>query len=394
MNSRQRLLTALDHREPDRIPFDLGSTQVTGIHVVAYRNLREALGLPAAEVELCDSIQQLALPAEDLLQRLRVDTRGLYPLNSHNWGVVEEDHGDHWLYHDEWGITHRRAKPDGLYYSIVQVPLSQADLTVQDIRRYPWPDMGAAWRVAGLRKLAERYRAAGYAVVLKDAFAGIFEFAQRMVGMENLLVTMALNEKLACALFDQLLELKLAYWQTALRELGDVVDVVTYADDYGTQESQLISPAMFRKLLKPRVAQIFALQARLAPQAKRFFHSDGNVRPLIPDFIEIGVQILNPIHIRARGMEPAALKRDFGDALAFWGGGVDTQGVLPHGTPEEVKDDVRRNIEALAPGGGYVFNTIHNIQADVPPQNIIAMWEALQEYGVSVDHRCELQAGP
>jgi uroporphyrinogen decarboxylase len=122
--------------------------------------------------------------------------------------------------------------------------------------------------------------------------------------------------------------------------------------------------------------------AKLAPHAKRFFHSDGNVRPLIPDFLEMGVDILNPIHIRAKDMAPAALKRDFGRDLVFWGGGVDTQGILPTGTPQQVKDDVRRNIEALAPGGGYVFNTIHNIQADVPPVNIIAMWETLQEYGV------------
>ena len=136
---------------------------------------------------------------------------------------------------------------------------------------------------------------------------------------------------------------------------------------------------MFRKQLKPRVQQVFELQARLAPHAKRFFHSDGNVRPLIPDFIEIGVQILNPIHIRATGMEPAALKRDFGRDLVFWGGGVDTQGVLPTGTPQQVKDDVRRNVEALAAGGGYVFNTIHNIQADVPPENILAMVAALRD---------------
>jgi len=127
---------------------------------------------------------------------------------------------------------------------------------------------------------------------------------------------------------------------------------------------------------------LFETFIKSAPHAKRFFHSDGNVRPLIPDFLEIGVEILNPIHIRAKDMEPAGLKRDFGRDLVFWGGGVDTQGILPSGTPQEVKDDVRRNIEALAPGGGYVFNTIHNIQADVPPENLIAMWQALQEYGV------------
>ncbi|MCP4166354.1 MAG: hypothetical protein GY759_10725 [Chloroflexi bacterium] len=241
--------------------------------------------------------------------------------------------------------------------------------------------MGAPWRLAGLREQAERYRAAGYAVVLKDAFAGIFEMSQRIVGMENLLIMMAMDEKLACTLFDKMVELKLHYWNSALAELGDLVDVVTYADDYGTQISQLISPDMFRRLLKPRVRQVFDLQARLAPHAKRFFHTDGNVRPIIPDFIEMGVDILNPIHIRATGMEPAALKRDFGKELTFWGGGVDTQGILPNGTPQEVRDDVQRNIEALAPGGGYVFTTIHNIQADVPPTNIIAMWEAFQEFG-------------
>jgi uroporphyrinogen decarboxylase len=160
------------------------------------------------------------------------------------------------------------------------------------------------------------------------------------------------------------------------------VDVVTYADDYGTQQSQLISPAMFRRQLKPHVRTLFTRIKQLAPHTKQFFHSCGNVRPLIPDYIEIGTDILNPVHVRASGMDPAALKRDFGQDLVFWGGGIDTQDVLPHSTPQAVKDEVRRNIEALAPGGGYVFNTVHNIQPDVPPENVIAMWQALQEYGV------------
>ncbi|MDJ0819851.1 MAG: uroporphyrinogen decarboxylase family protein [Desulfobacterales bacterium] len=375
-------MTTLDHREPDRVPFDLGSCQVTGIHVVAYRNLRKALGLTEVEVELCDAVQQLAAINEDLGRRLKVDTRGLYPLNSHNWKVTEEDAGEYWAYHDEWGITHHRPKQGGLYFSVVKVPLPRTDLKEDDIRNYNWPDVGNPERLAGLRKLAAQYRKEGYAVVLKDAFAGIFEFAQRIVGMQNLLMMMITNEKSSCALFDKLLELKLDYWQTALTELGDLVDIVTYADDYGTQTSQIISPDMFRRLIKPRVKMIFEAFAKLAPHAKRFLHSDGNVRPLIPDFLELGVDILNPIHIRAKDMDPAGLKRDFGKELVFWGGGVDTQGVLPSGTPAEVRDDVKRNIEALAHGGGYVFNTIHNIQADVPPENIIAMWEALQEYGV------------
>jgi uroporphyrinogen decarboxylase len=219
-------------------------------------------------------------------------------------------------------------------------------------------------------------------VVLKDPFAGLFEMAQRIVGMENLLVTMATNKNLAIALFDKLAELKLAFWEMALPQLADVVDVISQADDYGTQISQIISPRMFRDQLKPRWKMIFDRLKVLAPNVRRFFHSCGNVRPLIPDYIELGVDILNPVHIRATGMEPVALKRDFGKDLVFWGGGVDTQGVLPNGTPQEVRDDVRRNIEALAPGGGFVFNTVHNIQTDVPAENLAAMYAALTEYGI------------
>ena len=383
MNSRERFLAALNHEEADHVPLELGSTQVTGIHVVAYRNVRKVLGLPEVEVQLSDVIQGLALPDEDFIKLWGVDARGLFPLNSHNWNVVVEDAGDYWAYHDEWGITHHRPKPDGLYFSVHQVPLGQPDLTVRDIENYKWPNMNDPQRIAGLRELAERYRTDGYAVVLKDPFAGLFEMSQRIVGMENILMMMAGTRDVAGALFEKLLQLKLDFWEMALPRLADVVDVITTADDYGTQTSQLISPRMFRQQIKPHLKVLFDRVAQLAPSAKRFFHSCGNVRPLVPDFIEIGVDILNPVHIRAEGMDPAELKREFGKDLVFWGGGVDTQGVLPNGTPQEVKDDVRRNIEALAPGGGYVFNTVHNVQADVPPENLIAMWEAWQEFGVN-----------
>jgi uroporphyrinogen decarboxylase len=378
MNSRERLLTALNHREPDRIPFDLGSTQVTGIHVVAYRRLRPHLGLPKTEPKLCDVIQQLALPDDDVVEKLGVDVRGLFPLNSHNWGVVDKDAGAYWEYTDEWGVTHNRPKQDGLYYSVVRSPLT-GSISVDDVNRYAWPNTGDPRRIDGLREQGSAYRAQGKAVMIKGVLAGIFEMAQRVRGMENLLVDMASDESLACALLDKMLELKLAFWEMALPALADVIDVVSEADDYGTQVSQLISPRMFRRLIKPRLKTLFTRIKELAPNAKLFFHSCGNVRPLLPDFIEMGVDILNPVHVRATGMEPAALKHDFGRDIVFWGGGVDTQGVLPNGTPQEVKDDVRRNVDALAPGGGFVFNTVHNIQADVPPENIVAMWEALRE---------------
>ncbi len=381
MDSRERVLTTLAHHEPDRVPFDLGSTQVTGTHVAAYRSLREAMGLPPLEPRLCDVIQQLAYPDEDVVERLAVDVRGLFPLNSHNWRVAAVDVEDAWEYLDEWGIVHRRPKPAGLYYSIVRSPLDRADLTPDDVRAHRWPRTGDPERIAGLREQAEAYRRQGKAVMVKGVLAGIFEMAQRVRGMGNCLMDMGANTVLAGTLFDTLLELKLAFWEMALPHLAGAIDVVSEADDYGTQTSQLISPRMFREQLKPRLKILFGRIKQLAPGVRLFFHSCGNVRPLIPDFIELGVDILNPVHIRAHGMEPAALKRDFGRDIVFWGGGVDTQEVLPFGTPQQVRDDVRRNLDALAPGGGYVFSTVHNIQADVPAPNITAMLETLEEYG-------------
>lgn len=388
MNGRERLLTALNHQEPDRVPFDLGSTQVTGIHAGAYRALRDRLGLPSVMPAICDDVQGLALPDDDLLERLGVDVRGLFPLNSHNDRVAErirrEPKGDGEeveAFVDEWGITQHRPYPDGLYFTALRHPL-EGVISVDDVTKYPWPDTGDPRRIAGLHDLAAAYQAQGRAVMIKGVLAGIFEMAQRVRGMAPLMMDLASDEALAGALLDKMVELKLNFWEMALPQLRDVVDVISEADDYGTQVSQLISPRMFRRLMKPRLAILFGRIKALAPDAKLFFHSCGNVRPLLPDFIELGVDILNPVHVRATGMNPVELKRDFGRDIVFWGGGVDTQDVLPHGTPAEVRDDVRRNIDALAPGGGFVFNTVHNIQADVPPENVVAMVEALWEHGV------------
>jgi uroporphyrinogen decarboxylase len=378
MTSRERLLTALDHREPDRVPFDLGSTQVTGIHAVAYRRLRAHLGLPAVEPRLCDVVQGLALPDDDIVDALGVDVRGLFPLNSHNWRIDVCDAGDYWAFVDEWGMTQHRPKDEGLYFSIVQSPLDRPDLTVEDVRAHAWPDTGDPRRMEGLHALAQAYRDQGRAVMVKGVLAGIFEMSQRVRGMERLMVDLASDEALACAILDEMVERKLAFWEMALPRLEGLVDVVSEADDYATQTSQLISPRMFRRVFKPRLQTLFARIHQLAPHAKLFFHSDGNVRPILPDLIEIGIDILNPVHITATGMEPGALKRDFGRDVCFWGGGVETQNVLPFGTPQDVRDNVRRNVDALAPGGGFVFNTIHNIQADVPPENVVAMVEALR----------------
>lgn len=372
----------LAHQEPDRAPFDLCGTHVTAIARIAYDNLRVRMGLPGEQVQWLDVIQQVVVPSEEMLKRLRVDTRGLFPLTSHNWDVHArlEDDGDRWLYRDEWGITHQFPKQDGRYFSIVREPLAKVEPTPEIIDRHVWPDAANPVRIQGLLEKARRFRDAGACVMLKGLCAGIFEMSQRIRGMQNALMDPLLYPEFSDRLYGRIADLKIAFWEMALRELGDLVDVVVENDDYGTQQSQLISHDQYRAFIQPHQQRLFAAIKKAAPQAHLFFHSCGNVRPFLPDFIDAGVDILNPVHTTAAGMEPRALKRDFGDSITFWGGGVETQTVLPTGTPDDVRDNVKRNIDALAPGGGYVFAGIHNIQADVPPENILAFWEAWQEF--------------
>ncbi len=380
--ARERVLKTLRHEEPDRVPFDLASTQVTGISSTAYANLRKYLDLPAAEPNTMDIVQQVCIPHDDVMERLQVDTRGLFPLISSNWKIDIQDEGDSWTFVDEWHCKYRRPKEAGYYFSLCQSPFDETTLGKQAVDSLAWPDPADPRRWEGLREKASSFREAGYPVVMRGLCAGILEMACRLRPMDKLMMDLAMGEEGAKHLLVKITELKARFWEAALDDLGDVVDVVVEADDYGTQHSMLVSPAMYRQLFKPLQAELFAVIRQRLPEGFVFFHSCGNVRGLIPDFIEIGVDILNPVHITATGMEPVALKHDFGNDICFWGGGVDTQGVLPGGTPEQVREDVKRNVTALAPGGGYVFNTVHNIQADVPPENIMAMWETLREVGV------------
>ena len=383
MQSRERVLTTLAHREPDRVPRDLGGTHVSTIARTAYAKLRAHLGLEPKPPKWLDVVQQVVTPHDDILDRFRIDTRGLFPLTSHNWDVHGKlvDEGDHWRYDDEWRMTQHFPK-GGYWFSVVGQPLRDAEPTPESIEAHPWPGAANPARVAGLRAQAQAYRDAGQCVMVKGLCAGIFEMAQRLRGMENALTDPLMYPEMADRLYGVLADLKAAFWEMALEELGDVVDIVVENDDYGAQLSQIISYEQYRDTIHPHLMRVFATIKKAAPDAKLFFHSCGNVRPFLPGWIEAGVDILNPVHTRAKDMDPAELKRDFGDALTFWGGGVDTQDVLPRGTPAEVRDDVRRNLDIFAPGGGYVFTTVHNIQAEVPPENIVALFEAADEFGV------------
>ena len=269
MTSRERVLASLAHREPDRVPFDLASTQVTGIARRAYEALREHLGLKPHDPIWLDVFQQVVVPADDMLDRLEVDTRGLFPLTSHNWHVYEqlEDGGDVWVYHDEWGITQHFPKENGLWFSIVKEPLADAPPTPESVDRHPWPNAADPARTAGLRDQALAHRAAGKVVVLKGLCAGIFEMAQRIRGMQNALTDPLLYPEMSDRLYGTITDLKIQFWEMALAELGDVVDVVAENDDYGTQESQLISPDQYRRLFKSHQKRLFTTIKKAAPNA-------------------------------------------------------------------------------------------------------------------------------
>jgi uroporphyrinogen decarboxylase len=383
MNSRERILKSINHEEPDRVPFDLAGSTWTGITNTAYQNLRKHLGLNPAEPVWSDVIQQIVIPSEEILTELKVDTRGVFPLTSHNWDVYSKlkDVGNYFEYFDEWGFTHHFPK-NGYWFSLVKHSMDNVDFDSEGIiENYPWPDAGNKQRFAGMREKAIQFRNQDKIVMTKGLCAGMFEMHQRVRGMENAMLDPFMFPVNSDKLVGKLADLKIEFWDSLLDEIGDVVDIVGEGDDYGTQQSQLIDPDQFREYYKPHFARVLSFIKEKAPNVKLLFHSCGNVRPVIPDFIEMGVDLLNPVHITATGMEPRQLKKDFGKDIVFWGGGVDTQHILPNGTPEQVKEDVKRNIDALAPGGGFVFSTVHNIQAEVPPQNILAMIEALREIG-------------
>jgi uroporphyrinogen decarboxylase len=380
--SRRRVETALNHQEPDRVPYDLGGTVLTGIHEQAYRRLRQHLGLPDVPVQIEDTFQQLARVHDDVKQRLRVDVYGLNPGAARGWQMPMWTEGHYDKMRDEWGIEWWKPRAGGFYYDMRQHPLADAQ-TVADVARATLPDPLDPGRYDGMAARAdELLNRQQVAYVLGRNAPGIFEIAMWLRGFEAYYRDMLRNQPLAEALLDRVLEIKMQYWARALELVGQNVIMVSEADDLCSQNGLLISPALYRQLIKPRHTQLFAfIRQHARTPVKIFYHCCGAVTEIIPDLIESGVDILNPVQVSAAGMDTRELKRRFGRDLTFYGGGVDTQRVLPHGTRAEIRDEVRRRIDDLAPGGGFIFNTVHNIQADVPPENILTMWETLQEFG-------------
>jgi uroporphyrinogen decarboxylase len=380
MTSRERISAALGHREPDRIPFDLGGSRMTGIHVRAYVALREALGLAPGRAAVSDVSQQLADVEPDVLDALGCDVRCVSARSPSTWRRVEARDGDYLTWFDEWGVGRRMPVRGGAYYDTAGTPLG-GEIDASAIDRFPWPDAGDPGRTEGMAADAARFaEGERRAVLVGSICAGVTEMLFRLRGFEDGYMDLAAEPALARRLMERVLEVKLGYWARVLPLLAGTVDVVAEADDLGGQARTLFSPAAYRSLVKPLHRELFAF-IHANTDARVFFHTCGAVRELIPDLIEVGVDILNPVQVSAAGMDTAGLKRDFGRDLVFWGGGVDTQRVLGSGTPAEVGDEVRRRVADLAPGGGFVFAAVHNVQPNVAAANVLAMHDAVVAAG-------------
>ncbi len=380
LTPRQRLLTALNHRVPDRVPIDLGGNQ-TGIHKNAYCALVRHLGI-ADEVRIMDAVQQLAQPCEKLLERLHVDTRYVWAGAPESWrgGIVKaRRNGRNWDdLTDEFGVRWSMPEDAPYYMDITLHPL--ADASISDLKDYPWPKGDDPSRFAGLRERALKLkRETPYAVV--SGISGVvYEICWYLRGLEQWFCDLLGNTDFCEAMLDQTLKFWMDWFRLFLDEAGDVVDVIMIGDDLAGQNGPLFNPAIYRRLVKSRHKRLVQY-IRSRTSATIWYHTCGACADFIPDLIDNGVQILNPIQVSARNMEPSELKRRFGSQLVFWGGGVDTQHILPRGTPREVRENVMRNMEALMPGGGYVFNNVHNIQGEVPPENVLALFDTAYERG-------------
>lgn len=379
-SSYQRILTALRHQEPDRIPLDLGGCFVTGITANAYRKLLDHLGYKDQNVTISELTHQLAQVDEFILERFKIDTRSLAPQYPASWSFERRDMGDYWTFVDEWGIQWRMPKSNGLYYDMYRHPLAHIS-RASELDNYQWPEPKDPTRLQGLKDRARALKEEKQACILLDHMsAGFFELGGWLRGYENWFMDLASNPKLVEKLLDVTLEIRMRFLDNALEELKDYILVLVEYEDLGSQHGPLISPEMYRRYVKPRQKKLYSFIKRKAP-VYIFLHSCGSIYELIPDFIEVGVDILNPVQFNSPKMESSRLKKEFGESLTFWGGGVNTQFTLPRGTPEQVRDEVKRQIETFAPGGGFVFSAVHNIQPDVPPENIVAMIETAMEYG-------------
>lgn len=391
MTPRERVQLAIEHQEPDCIPIDLGGG-VSSMTDCAYKEFKEYLQLresPGKEIqpypEEIGGMCTVSRFDERVLQQLDVDLRRVWLRGSSQGPPQIAEDGS---FVNEWGIRQRKVPHHkGYYLEMVGNPLKHA--TIQDLESYPWPDPYELARTSGLQAEVEYwYNNTAYALVGGLPCGGIFESCTWLRGLDQFLMDLILDKEFCHALMSKVLELHQGFFQVFLDIVGPYIEIIETADDLGMQTGLLLSPALYREMVKPYHQALFGT-IKSKTQAKIFFHSCGSVVDVIDELIDVGVDILNPVQPLAKGMDdPEILNKRFGKYIVFHGG-IDIQNVLPHGTIQDVHVEVKKRISGLAPGGGYILGPAHNIQVDVPPQNIVAMFDAARKYGVySIARKC------
>ncbi len=373
MTHRERVVRALNHEETDRVPVDFGGSHETGIQADAYVALLDYLGFEPEFPEGGWSSDEEAtiVPGEKVLHRFDVDVRGV---DARIPGVDVRTAIDANTARDGWGVVWKRSDASSPYIN-VRGPLQHLDVPSSgDIEALPWPDGDYGESVDGLRHRLQQMRdGTDYAIVLRLRNVGTLYLAQRLRGFAEYLQDMILNPGFVEELQERATEMACAFAAVVVGEVGDLIDGVSFGDDLGIQTQTMMSPDLYRKMQKPYHAR-FVDAIHRNTDAKVIIHSCGAIRPLLGDLIDCGVQVINPVQVNAAGMDPGELKRDFGDDLSFWGG-IDTQRLLPTGSPKDVADEVRLRIGDLGRNGGYVLTAVHNIRAEVPPENVVAMYD-------------------
>ena len=380
MTSRERVLTVLNHEEPDRVPLVLGVSNATGIKMETYRGIKDIIGVQAPDNYIYDWPELgTAEIDEDTMRRLHSDVRGVLDLEPEKTRKRNREREPHSDYIDSWGSGQTEIVPGDWFPAVHPIPDA---LTVADLEAYQgWPDMSDPTRIAHVRETASRLAEENQHAILATPWLLFpFERAYAMQGMEMFLLNMARDGEFAHALMEKIAVYCKQLMGPFLEELGDNVDIIKIGDDLGTQESLMISPKMYRELLKPIHADFISfIKART--NAKVLFHSDGDVATLIDDFIEIGVDILNPIQTSAGTMSDLpALKKRAGKNIVVCGG-IDSHRILPFGSVSDVREEVRRVMQILGPGGGCMIGAVHTVMNDVPPENVLAMVDAVEEFG-------------
>ncbi len=380
LTSKDRVLAVLNHEVPDRVPIVIGVSNATGIKMKTYQEIKAIAGIQAPDDYIYDWPELgTAKIDESTMRRLHSDVRGVR--DSHPAKTLERNQSrePHSPFVDSWGSGQKEIGPGEWFPGIH--PLAKAE-TIEEIDEYTnWPDMSDPTRIAHVkaaaRELADQNE---YAILATPWLLFPLERAFAMQSMDSFLLNLAINPDFARALLQKTAEMCKELMGPFLAELGDNVDMIKIGDDLGTQESLLMSPDMYREILKP-IHEDYIQFIKKRTNAKVFFHTDGDVVPLIEDFIEMGIDILNPIQTSAGKMaDLVSLKKRFGKNIIFCGG-IDTHRILPSGTKDEVRDEVRRVMKLLGEGGGYMIASVHTIMNDVSAENVLAMVDAVKEFG-------------